>query len=170
VRSIDQVLSSAQPVSSTLVRRLLAAGRVREAGDLLGRAPAVRAEVVHGEHRGRELGYPTANLSPDHEGLIPADGVYAAYLVVDGVRMPAAVSIGNNPTFDGVPAKQVEAHALDQSFDLYGKTVDVRFVKFIRGMRKFAGADALVEQMAQDEADIRTVLGVPPRGDASSHS
>jgi len=157
-------------VSSTWIRELLADGDVEQAAALLGSLPAVRSVVVGGERRGRELGYPTANLDPAIEGFIPADGVYAAWLVVDGKPYGAAVSVGNNPTFEGVPAKQVEAHALDQSFDLYGKTVDVRFVKFIRGMRKFTGADALVEQMARDEADIRAVLGVPPRGDTSSHS
>ena len=161
VRSIDQVLSSTQPVSSTLVRGLLADGRVREAGELLGRPPAVRAEVVHGSHRGRELGYPTANLSPEHEGLIPADGVYAAYLVLDGVRMPAAVSIGNNPTFDGVPAKQVEAHVLDADLDLYGDIVEVQFVDYVRGMVKFDGVDALIVQMQDDERRVRDILGVP---------
>lgn len=150
-------------VSSTWIRELLAAGDVEQAATLLGGLPTVRSVVVGGERRGRELGYPTANLDPAVEGFIPADGVYAAWLVVDGVPYGAAVSVGNNPTFEGVPAKQVEAHAIDQSFNLYGKTVDVQFVKFIRGMRKFTGADALVEQMARDEAEIRTVLGIAPR-------
>lgn len=150
-------------VSSTWIRELLAQGDVEQAATLLGGFPTVRSVVVGGERRGRELGYPTANLDPAIEGFIPADGVYAAWLVVDGVPYGAAVSVGNNPTFEGVPARQVEAHALDQSFDLYGKTVEVRFVKFIRGMRKFSGADALVEQMSDDEAEIRTVLGVPAR-------
>ena len=154
-------------VSSTWIRELLAAGNVEQAATLLGGLPTVRSVVVGGERRGRELGYPTANLDPAIEGFIPADGVYAAWLVVDGVPYGAAVSVGNNPTFEGVPAKQVEAHALDQSFDLYDKTVDVRFVNIIRGMRKFTGADALVEQMARDEAEIRAVLAVAPRDSSS---
>lgn len=154
-------------VSSTWIRELLASGDVEQAATLLGGYPTVRSVVIGGERRGRELGYPTANLDPRIEGFIPADGVYAAWLVVDSVPYGAAVSIGNNPTFEGVPARQVEAHALDQSFDLYGKTVEVRFVKYIRGMRKFSGVDALVAQMAADEAEIRTVLGVPPRDPAS---
>lgn len=150
-------------VSSTWVRELLADGRVDEAAGLLGTLPTIRSVVVHGEQRGRTLGYPTANLSPDIEGFIPADGVYAAWLTADGHRYPAAVSIGNNPTFEGVPEKQVEAHAIDQKLDLYDRTVEVSFVKYIRGMRKFSGADALAEQMGADEREIRGVLGVPPR-------
>lgn len=150
-------------VSSTRIRELLAEGRVAEAAVLLGSLPTIRSVVVHGEQRGRALGYPTANLSPHLEGFVPADGVYAAWLTVDGERYPAAVSIGNNPTFDGVAEKQVEAHALDQNLDLYDRTVEVSFVEFVRGMRKFDGVDALAAQMHADEQRIRVILGVPPR-------
>ena len=153
--------SEQRKVSSTWVREALSAGDVATAATLLGRLPSIRAEVVHGLQRGRELGYPTANLSPEVEGFIPADGVYAAWLVVDGQRYGAAVSIGNNPTFEGIPDKQVEAHAFDQSFDLYGRTVEVEFVEYIRGMQKFSGADELARQMASDEQRIRAILGVP---------
>ena len=150
-------------VSSTWVREALSAGDVATAASLLGRLPSIRAEVVHGLQRGRELGYPTANLSPEVEGFIPADGVYAAWLIVDGQRYGAAVSIGNNPTFEGIPDKQVEAHAFDQSFDIYGRTVELEFVEYIRGMRKFSGAETLAEQMGADELRIRGVLGIAPR-------
>lgn len=150
-------------VSSTWVRELLAEGRVEEAASLLGALPGIRSIVVPGEQRGRTLGYPTANLSPEIEGYVPADGVYAAWLVVDGARYPAAVSIGNNPTFEGVPDKQVEAHAIDARLDLYGASVEVQFVKYIRGMRKFPGADELAAQMRADEEQIRGVLGVAPK-------
>lgn len=160
---VQEHASDGRKVSSTWVREALGAGDVATAATLLGRLPSIRAEVVHGLQRGRELGYPTANLSPHIEGYIPADGVYAAWLVVDGTRYGAAVSIGNNPTFDGVPDKQVEAHAFDQSFDLYGRTVEVEFVRYIRGMRKFSGADELSGQMASDEREIRGILGVPGR-------
>jgi len=145
-------------VSSTWVRELLAEGRVDAAAELLGTLPTIRSTVVHGEERGRTLGYPTANLSPDIEGYIPADGVYAAWLTVGGIRYPAAVSIGNNPTFEGVPDKQVEAHAIDANFDLYDSTVEVSFVEYIRPMHKFANADALATQMGLDELKIRGVL------------
>ena len=153
--------SDDRKVSSTWVREALSAGDVATATSLLGRLPSIRAEVVHGLQRGRELGYPTANLSPQVEGFIPADGVYAAWLVVDGRRYGAAVSIGNNPTFEGIPDKQVEAHAFDQSFDLYGRVVELEFVDYIRGMQKFSGADELARQMASDEQQIRAILGVP---------
>jgi riboflavin kinase/FMN adenylyltransferase len=150
--------------SSTWVRELLAEGRAREATALLGYEPSIRSVVVHGAKRGREMGYPTANLAPAIEGFIPRDGVYAAWLTVDGNRYGAAVSIGNNPTFDGVPDKQVEAHVLDEDLDLYDKVVDVSFVEYIRPMSKFSGMDELVVQMNLDEQQIRAILGYPPVG------
>lgn len=164
VIEIDDVASQGdRRVSSTWIRELLGEGNVRAATELLGGLPSIRAEVVHGAQRGRTLGYPTANLSPDIEGFIPADGVYAAWLIVDGEPHGAAVSVGNNPTFEGVPEKQVEAHAFDRSFDLYGRRVEVRFVEYIRGMRKFSGASELAEQMRRDEDSVRSILGLPQR-------
>lgn len=150
--------------SSTWVRELLAAGEVRQAAGILGALPAIRSVVAHGEQRGRTLGYPTANLAPGAiEGFIPADGVYAAWMTVAGSRFPAAVSIGNNPTFEGVPEKQVEAHALDAHLDIYDEPITIEFVEYIRGMRKFSGAEALAAQMRADEDAIRVILGAPPR-------
>ncbi|NYF10408.1 riboflavin kinase/FMN adenylyltransferase [Leifsonia sp. AK011] len=163
IRIEDVAPHGPRRVSSTWVRELLAEGDVKQASRLLGGLPSVRSTVVHGAHRGRELGYPTANLAPDLEGLAPADGVYAAWLVVDGNRYGAAVSIGNNPTFDGVPEKQVEAHAIDQDFDLYDKTVTLEFVDRIRGMWKFDSIDELVAQIARDEEAAREILGIAPR-------
>ena len=156
----------AEPVhraSSTAIRQLLADGRPEEAAKLLGHLHTVRSTVVHGQQRGRLLGYPTANLDPRLEGLVPADGVYAAWLTVDGVRYPAAVSVGNNPTFSGVPEKQVEAYALDQDFDIYDKTVELAFVKYVRGMLKFDGVEPLIARMADDVQQVREILGVQPR-------
>jgi riboflavin kinase/FMN adenylyltransferase len=153
----------ARRASSTWIRELLGAGDVARATELLGRMPSLRSIVVHGEQRGRELGYPTANLSPDLEGLIPADGVYACWATIDGVRYGAAVSIGNNPTFVGVPQKRVEAHLLDQDLDLYGKSIELEFVRYIRSMEKFDSVDALVTQMHRDDDDIRSELSLAPR-------
>ena len=147
--------------SSTLIRELLEAGDVAGAALPLGRLHSIRSIVVHGEQRGRELGYPTANLSPDLEGFIPRDGVYAAWAIVRGVRYGAAVSIGNNPTFEGVPQKQVEAHLLDQKLDLYGETIELEFVEYVRSMVKFESADALAAQMRADEDGIRAILAIP---------
>lgn len=152
-----------RPISSTWIRGMLSEGDIGEATHLLQRRPSVRGVVVHGEQRGRELGYPTANLAADLEGFIPADGVYAAYVVVDGRTIPAAVSVGNNPTFQGVAEKQVEAHLLDEDLDLYGKTLEVSFVEYIRGMEKFPGVAELIAQMTLDEVRVREILGVAPR-------
>ena len=164
VRVIEEVQpEDGRRASSTWVRELLAAGEVRHAGELLGRSPSVRAVVVKGAQRGRELGYPTANLSRHSEGLIPADGVYAGWLVVDGEPLPAAISVGNNPTFDGVPEQQVEAYVLDADLDLYDKTVEVVFVDFVRGMLKFDGIEPLLAQMADDVERTRGILAVAPR-------
>lgn len=148
-------------VSLTWIRELLGDGRVAEAARLLGREHAVRSVVVHGNERGRAMGYPTANLDPASEGFVPADGVYAARVLHDGTVYPAAVSVGNNPTFEGVPAKQIEAHLLDVDIDLYGDTISVLFVSYVRGMVKFDSMDELAEQMRQDDRDIRTLLGLP---------
>lgn len=165
VAVIDDVApDNGRRVSSSWVRELLEAGDVTTAAELLGALPTIRSIVVHGQQRGRALGYPTANLSPDIEGYVPADGVYAAWMTVGGQRYPAAVSIGNNPTFEGVPEKQVEAHAIDQVLDIYDEPVEISFVEYIRGMRKFEGPDALAAQMGADELRIREILLVPPHG------
>jgi len=163
VRLIDSVVAPAggeqRRASSTWVRELLAEGRVAEAATVLGRAPSIRSVVVGGVQRGREMGYPTANLAHGAEGFIPADGVYAARILIDGTSYGAAVSIGNNPTFEGIADKTVEAHVLDESFDLYGKTVELFFIDYIRPMNKFPDVDSLVAQMHRDEERIRSVLG-----------
>jgi riboflavin kinase/FMN adenylyltransferase len=165
VVSIDDVrLGGGRRASSTWIRELLEAGDVRRAGELLGREPAVRGVVVHGEQRGRELGFPTANLAPDSEGYVPADGVYAARVLIGDVVFPAAVSVGHNPTFTGVPEKQVEAHLLDVSLDLYGQEITVMFVDWVRGNVAFEGIEALVEHIRADVVRTREVLGLPVEG------
>jgi riboflavin kinase/FMN adenylyltransferase len=156
---LDDVLHGDRRISSTWVREALEAGRVREAAALLGRPHAIRSRVVRGEQRGRELGYPTANLDPAIEGMLPVDGVYAAWATVEGERSGAAVSIGNNPTFDGIPQHQVEAHLLDRSVDLYGKAIQLEFVEHVRPMQRFPAVDALIAQLQADEASIRAILG-----------
>lgn len=145
-------------VSSTWIRELLAEGDVRHATRLLGHTPAVSGIVVHGAKRGRELGYPTANLSPESEGLIPADGVYAGWLTDAGTRYPAAISVGDNPTFEGVAKKQVEAYVLDRELDLYDHVVDVEFVERLRGMVAFTNIPDLIETMRGDVDLARDLL------------
>ena len=147
--------------SSTWVRELVAAGDVAGATDVLGRPHRVTGTVVHGDHRGRELGYPTANLAPDAFGAVPADGVYAGWLTPPGGRrLPAAISVGTNPTFDGT-GRRVEAYVLDRDdLDLYGDVVAVEFTHRLRPTLRFAGVDDLVRQMAEDVARCRVLLDV----------
>ncbi|MDJ0357278.1 bifunctional riboflavin kinase/FAD synthetase [Paenarthrobacter sp. PH39-S1] len=150
--------------SSTWVREALARGDVDTAAEVLGRPHHMRGEVVHGAARGRALGFPTANLSDNAVGYIPADGVYAGWLTdADGVRRPAAISIGSNPTFVGV-SRQVEAYVIDrpnepvEAFDLYGQVVVVEFVTRLRGMVAYTGPAALVDQMHLDVDQARQIL------------
>lgn len=150
--------------SSTWIRDALRAGDVAEAAQVLGRNHQVHGEVVHGFARGRELGFPTANLSDEVQGMVPADGVYAGWLHDEsGRRWPAAVSVGSNPTFEGV-ARVVEAHVIDrpqeqvEDFDLYGQQVAVEFVQRLRGMVAFEGIARLIEQMDDDVARTRQIL------------
>lgn len=161
VRRHDRVVNGERRISSTWIRELLDAGAIEEAAQLLGRSPAVRGLVVHGAHRGRELGYPTANLAQESDGLIPADGVYAGRLIdhTAAGRIPysAAISVGSNPTFTGVPPRQVEAYVLDTTLDLYGHTVEVEFTHRIRGQVAYTGIDPLIAQMGLDVQRVRAL-------------
>ncbi|MFG3056853.1 bifunctional riboflavin kinase/FAD synthetase [Kitasatospora sp. NPDC048239] len=144
-----------EPFSSTLTRRLVAAGDVAGAGEVLGRPHRVEGVVVRGAQRGRELGYPTANVETVPHSAVPADGVYAGWLTADGERMPAAISVGTNPTFDGT-ARTVEAYAIDRvGLDLYGLHVAVDFLVYLRGMEKFDSIEALLDRMADDVKQSR---------------
>ncbi|GAA3317014.1 bifunctional riboflavin kinase/FAD synthetase [Arthrobacter ramosus] len=150
--------------SSTWVREALAEGDVETAAAVLGRPHRMRGEVVHGAARGRALGFPTANLDHGATGYVPADGIYAGWLVDEsGTRWPAAISVGSNPTFDGV-SRQVEAHVIDrpeeavEDFNLYGQTVVVEFTARLRGMVAYRGPEALVEQMRLDVVQAHDLL------------
>lgn len=154
--------------SSSQIRRLLAAGDVERAAQVLGRPHQVAGTVVHGHHRGRDLGFPTANLSPDSAGLVPPDGVYAGWLVrldlapgAEDRMLPAAISIGTNPTFEDGTQRRVEGYVLDRTdLDLYGEYVGLEFVSRLRPTRKFDSVDALMEQMHLDVEQCRQALGV----------
>lgn len=145
-------------VSSTHIRSLLSEGLVADAARVLTRFPRVRGEVVHGAARGRELGFPTANLSENFEGLAPADGVYAGWLIDGGCTFAAAISVGDNPTFDTHDVKQVEAYVLDQNLDLYGHIVEIVFVERLRDMIAFTGVEPLIAQIHDDVERTRLVL------------
>ncbi len=139
------------PWSSTYVRERLAEGDVAAAASALGRHHRVEGIVVHGDHRGRELGYPTANLGPDETTAVPADGVYAGWLTrASGERMPAAISIGTNPTFGGT-VRRVEAYVLDRDdLELYDEHVALDFAERLRPTIRFDDVESLLVQMADD--------------------
>jgi riboflavin kinase / FMN adenylyltransferase len=146
-----------EPWSSTRARNYIESGEVDKASLVLGRFPRLEGIVVHGDHRGRELGYPTANLETPYQMSVPEDGIYAGYLVRSKTKevLPAAISIGTNPTFDG-KEKRVEAYALDRTdLDLYGEQVSFDFVKQIRKTVKYDSVDELVSQMARDVEETR---------------
>ena len=151
--------------SSSRVRDLVTKGDVARVAEILGRPHRVAGEVVHGDHRGRELGYPTANLSPVAEGLIPADGVYAGFLTRPTLperdldhTLPAAISIGTNPTFAGTQ-RRVEAYVLDRTdLDLYGEIVVFEFIERLRATEKYDSVEALLVQVADDVEHCRALL------------
>jgi riboflavin kinase/FMN adenylyltransferase len=150
-------------ISSTAIRTLLAAGNVTEAAKLLGRPHRVEGVVVRGHQRGRQLGFPTANVESPPHTAIPADGIYAGWLATldeagaEMSRWPAAISIGTNPTFDG-QARTVEAYALDRTdLDLYGLHAAIEFGARLRGTLRFDSIDALVEQMHKDVDQAREI-------------
>jgi riboflavin kinase/FMN adenylyltransferase len=159
-RSAGAEAGEAEAVSSTRIRGLIAAGDVGAAAQLLGRWYQLRGVVGHGDKRGRELGFPTANLEVDKEMQLCADGVYAGwYLRPDGTRHQTAVSVGRQPTFfESRPYSLVEAHLLDFQGDLYDEMGTVELVSQLRGQVKFVSVDALVDQMTVDVAQTRRAL------------
>ena len=163
VRTVDLRRLNGAPVSSTLIREALAEGRMGDANAMLGRAFRMRGIVELGDQRGRTLGFPTANVPVAPGLLAPRDGVYAGWLTrldEPGQPMPAAISVGTNPTFDAV-ARHVEAYVLDRDdLRLYGAEVAVDFVASLRGMVRFAGVDELVAQMRRDVVDTRAALSL----------
>lgn len=147
-----------EPFSSTLTRRLVAEGDVQGAAEILGRPHRVEGVVVRGAQRGRELGFPTANVETLPHTAIPADGVYAGWLHAQGEAMPAAISVGTNPQFDGTE-RTVEAYAIDRvGLDLYGLHVAVDFLAFVRGQAKFDSIDSLLVAIADDVKKSRELI------------
>jgi riboflavin kinase / FMN adenylyltransferase len=161
VLGISLVADDGEPISSTRVRALLAEGDVAGASALLGRPHEVRGVVERGDARGRDLGFPTANVSVPAEILLPADGIYAGwYLRAEGSRVPAAISLGRRPTFYEAAEKSLlEAHLLDFSGDLYGERARVQFISRLRGEERFDRVEDLVAQMEKDVAATRAALG-----------
>jgi riboflavin kinase/FMN adenylyltransferase len=150
-RVVPLVEVDGETVSSTRIRALVAAGDMEAARRCLGFPFMVEGTVVQGDQRGRELGFPTANLVPDDRLAIPGHGVYAAF--ADG--LPAAVNVGVRPTFESGRGVLIETYIIDHDEDLYGKTLRVAFVERLRGERRFPNAEELIEQMRQDVEDAR---------------
>lgn len=166
VHGMALVDASGQPtaddrrVSSTAIRRALVAGEVESAAAMLGRPHEVRGVVHQGDQRGRDLGFPTANVAVPGSILLPADGIYAGWFVrADGDVLPTAISLGRRPTFyETADASLLEAHVLDFQGDLYDERVAVRFVARLRGEERFDDVDALIAQMRHDCEDARRIL------------
>ena len=166
VIALDDVGADGERFSSTVVRRHLRMGEVAEAARILGRPHRVVGTVVHGNHRGKALGYPTANLSADSLGLVPLEGVYAGWLtrldLAEGEpdrTMPAAISVGTNPTFDTHDRRTVEAYVLDRDdLDLYDEEVMVEFTAHIRPTLRFDSVAELTEAMGKDVERCRQLL------------
>jgi riboflavin kinase/FMN adenylyltransferase len=151
-----------EKVSSTAIRAALVAGEIDRASALLGRPHEVRGLVTPGDKRGRELGFPTANVAVPGEILLPADGIYAGWFErADGTALPTAMNLGRRPTFyEQAHASLLEAHVLDFDGDLYDEHVAVRFVERLHGEVKYPSIEALVEGIAQDVIDTRRILGI----------
>jgi riboflavin kinase/FMN adenylyltransferase len=148
---VQELKADTEVISSSRIRALVVEGKVEKARELLSRPHRLDGVVVHGEKRGREIGYPTANLGKIEGQTIPADGVYAGWLTVGINFWPAAISIGTNPTFEGYRGRQVEAYALDQQgLDLYDKNASIEFGWYLRPTLKFNSLDELLVQMKKD--------------------
>ena len=157
VASVEPLEIDGQPVKSRRIREAVASGNMAVCPDLLGRNHHLSGVVVLGDQRGRTLGFPTANIEVDPQILLPGDGIYATWAIIDGERHQAATSIGIRPTFE-LSQRLVEVYVMDFDGDLYGKTVGVEFVKKVRDQEKFDGLDALIKQINQDVDDCRQVL------------
>ncbi|WP_028928461.1 bifunctional riboflavin kinase/FAD synthetase [Pseudonocardia asaccharolytica] len=157
VEGLDLITDDGVTFSSTYVRACIDAGDVVAAAAALGRLHRVEGVVVHGARRGRDLGFPTANVSCPPFTALPADGVYAGWFLHCGRRLPTAISMGTNPTFSG-RERTLEAYVLDVDEDFYGHEVSIEFAHRLRGQERYDGVDALVEQMHRDVARTRELL------------
>ncbi len=150
VITIDEVTDDGHKISSTRIRDLVASGNVSEVNRLLGYDFSTRGIVVHGDARGRTIGFPTANLAPIDRTHIPSDGVYVTDVTVKGQRYRSMTSIGKNVTFGGTELR-LEAHIFNFAGDIYGETIEIFWLEKIREMEKFNGIDELVEQLCRDQ-------------------
>ena len=158
-KEVQNVMLGDQKISSTRIRQLLDLGAVEEAAVMLGRNHKTTGVVEHGRKLGRTIGFPTANISRSAEGYLPADGVYAGYLISEGVRYPAALSVGTNDSVAEVP-RLLESHVIGRDdLDLYDKVVTNEYVAKVRGWAKFESMQKLIEQIEKDVAVAASILG-----------
>lgn len=173
VHPMPPVIIEGEVVSSTRIRQMIQAGDLQNAIRFLGRPYSIEGTVIAGAHRGTELGWPTANLRVPEGRVIPPDGVYAARALWKGSRLDSVVYIGTRPTF-GAGERLLEVSILDERLDLYGETIRVEFLSFIREDRVFASAEALTKQIALDvdaaRAHLREAAGPVPVPISTSHS
>ncbi|MHB9034009.1 MAG: bifunctional riboflavin kinase/FAD synthetase [Anaerolineae bacterium] len=157
VRSVEALLHDGRPINSTRIRELIASGDIQEAAELLGRRYSLTGQVIPGRHVGRTLGIRTANIACDPERVIPADGVYAAWVKTSRKRYMAAVNVGNRPSF-GPSERLLEVHILDFQGNLYHRTLTIEFVRYLRHEMHFPEISALVAQVQHDIAETRAIL------------
>jgi riboflavin kinase/FMN adenylyltransferase len=163
VHVTDEIQAGGERISSSLIRDLVRKGDVLTASQLLGRPYGLEGPVAHGDRRGRELGFPTANVAYPPQKITPAYGVYATWTWVNGQRYPSVTSVGVRPTFDPPDTSpRVEAFLIDFSADLYDQTARVDFLEFLRPELRFASAQALIDQMVLDTQNAREVLDHVP--------
>jgi riboflavin kinase/FMN adenylyltransferase len=161
VETVSALGDESGVISSTEIRKLIAAGKVSEAARLMNHPYRLQGLVAHGDHRGRTIGFPTANLNYAREKAVPAGGIYACWAYVQGSKYAAAVNIGTNPTF--TPDKQtlsVEAYLLDFDEDIYDETVTLEFVQRLRDELKYESVTALIDQIRRDVEMTRELLGM----------
>ncbi len=163
VSVISTITGAGERISSSRIRNLIQAGQVSQAAQLLGRYYRVSGPVVHGQGRGAGMGFATANIRYWPERVMPALGIYATWLIVDGVKHRSVSNLGTRPTVDPVPDRlHLEAHALDQHWDLYGATVELEFVEYLRPEERFASIEELITQVDLDKQKARETLEHAP--------
>ena len=157
VKTVTPFTDDGRTIRSRVIRESISNGDIVQANTLLGRHFQLSGTVIHGDKRGRELGFPTANLSINNDLLLPCDGIFAAWAHINGKRYMSATSIGIRPTF-GLSERLVEAYILDFSGDLYGQNIDLKFVERIRGQEAFPNIESLIHQVNADVTNTRAIL------------
>ena len=164
VKTVTPFTDDGRTIRSRVIRESLSNGDISQANSLLGRQFLLSGKVVHGDKRGRELGFPTANLSINSDLLLPGGGIFATWAHINGKRYMSATSIGIRPTF-GLSERLVEAYILDFSGDLYGQNIELNFVERIRGQEAFTDIESLIHQVNEDVSNTRAILNAAKGAD-----